>query len=82
MMNWVGRTGRIPAAEMLRTFNCGLGLLLVVKSGAVETVGRALSEYEPQVVGRLVERTPGTSTHSHSPTQGFNGVPVGTLDLC
>ncbi|MDF1791166.1 MAG: phosphoribosylformylglycinamidine cyclo-ligase [Thalassobaculaceae bacterium] len=56
---WLAREGGIEGREMLRTFNCGLGMLVVVKSEAVEAVEAALREHgeEPLRVGRVETRT-------------------------
>jgi phosphoribosylformylglycinamidine cyclo-ligase len=47
--------------EMLRTFNCGLGMLLYVDAGRSDDVTRALSDagYDPRNVGRVVSRDSG-----------------------
>ena len=33
VFDWLQRTGRIEAAEMYRTFNCGIGMVVVVPAG-------------------------------------------------
>lgn len=38
VFKWLKQTGHIEAAEMARTFNCGLGMVLVVDEGCVEEV--------------------------------------------
>ena len=43
VFQWLQRTGRIAEGEMLRTFNCGVGMLVVVPPSAVDTVTRILS---------------------------------------
>ena len=35
MFGWLARTGGVPAAEMLRVFNCGIGMALVVAEADV-----------------------------------------------
>ena len=30
LFEWLWQSGKVPAAEMYRTFNCGLGMLVVV----------------------------------------------------
>ena len=42
---WLARTGGIPAAEMLRVFNCGLGMVVVV---AAEQAEAALALFAEQ----------------------------------
>jgi len=36
VFKWLARTGGIAEAEMLRTFNCGLGMIAVVEAGKAE----------------------------------------------
>jgi phosphoribosylformylglycinamidine cyclo-ligase len=48
---WLARTGGVAEPEMLRTFNCGIGMVVVVGRADVETVMRALEAAgEPAVV--------------------------------
>jgi len=37
VFQWLQRTGNIDTAEMHRTFNCGVGMVLIVEPGAVDT---------------------------------------------
>jgi phosphoribosylformylglycinamidine cyclo-ligase len=30
VFGWLARTGKVTAAEMLRVFNCGIGMVLIV----------------------------------------------------
>lgn len=55
---WLARTGGIEPREMLRTFNCGLGMLVVVAADAVEAVEAALADSgQPSFrVGRIEPR--------------------------
>jgi phosphoribosylformylglycinamidine cyclo-ligase len=60
VFRWLQEKGRIAEAEMLRTFNCGIGMVLLVESAAAAaTAGRleALGEtvYE---IGRVVPADP------------------------
>ncbi|PTM98834.1 phosphoribosylformylglycinamidine cyclo-ligase [Mycoplana dimorpha] len=63
---WLSKIGGVAANEMLRTFNCGVGMIAVVAAGDVERVSAVL-EAEGETVftlGRMVARTegaPGTS---------------------
>jgi phosphoribosylformylglycinamidine cyclo-ligase len=36
VFDWLAATGKIAAAEMYRTFNCGLGMVAVVAAGDVD----------------------------------------------
>jgi phosphoribosylformylglycinamidine cyclo-ligase len=53
---WLARAGAVPAAEMLRVFNCGVGMVLVAAEEAAEHVLRRLAEAGEQAfaIGRLV----------------------------
>ena len=42
MFGWLAETGGVEAAEMRRTFNCGVGLLLIVPPRNAEAVLTAL----------------------------------------
>ncbi|MGH9406597.1 MAG: phosphoribosylformylglycinamidine cyclo-ligase [Terriglobia bacterium] len=52
----IRRIGRVPEAEMLRTFNCGLGMLLVVAEKHVAKITAALQQRREicTTVGRIV----------------------------
>jgi phosphoribosylformylglycinamidine cyclo-ligase len=55
VFRWLARAGGVAEAEMLRVFNCGLGMVLVVAEADAEvavTALRAAGE-EAHVVGRL-----------------------------
>lgn len=41
---WLQQTGRVDTAEMLRTFNCGVGMTVVVPDEHADTALRILSE--------------------------------------
>ncbi|CAM9782111.1 unnamed protein product [Discosporangium mesarthrocarpum] len=62
VFSWLQAISRLPSEEMLATFNCGVGMLLVVPQGKGE---RALSLLEEEglrawVAGRVIDR--GSST--------------------
>ncbi|NJM34390.1 MAG: phosphoribosylformylglycinamidine cyclo-ligase, partial [Rhodomicrobium sp.] len=42
VFSWIAREGRVAEAEMLRTFNCGIGLAMVCAEGEAEGVVAAL----------------------------------------
>jgi phosphoribosylformylglycinamidine cyclo-ligase len=42
VFGWLARTGGVAEPEMLRTFNCGIGMVVVVGRADVEAVSRAL----------------------------------------
>jgi phosphoribosylformylglycinamidine cyclo-ligase len=54
---WLAAAGEIAEAEMLKTFNCGIGMIVVVAPSHAETVARALAEGGETVIalGRVVK---------------------------
>ncbi len=56
VFGWLAETGRLSDAEMLKTFNCGIGMVLVVAAGETDAVLRALQEAgeAPYVMGEIV----------------------------
>ena len=59
VFSWLSTTGGIVETEMLRTFNCGIGMIAVVSAEEIDTVVDALNDAGESVValGELVERT-------------------------
>jgi phosphoribosylformylglycinamidine cyclo-ligase len=58
---WLSRSGGVADAEMARTFNCGIGMMLVVAPEAARAVAANLRAADEQVheIGRIVARRPG-----------------------
>ncbi len=44
VFKWLAEQGNIAELELLRTFNCGIGMIAVVEPGAVEAVTRVLAD--------------------------------------
>ncbi len=59
VFRWLMKVGGVAPAEMLRTFNCGIGLVLVVAPEAAEAVKAALAHLDPRPLGHLRARAPG-----------------------
>jgi phosphoribosylformylglycinamidine cyclo-ligase len=57
VFKWLAATGNIAMPEMLRTFNCGIGMVAIVAAQEHERVAAALSA-EGEVVIELGEVTP------------------------
>lgn len=57
----LARLGRVPADEMLRTFNMGIGMLLLISPGDLRAVTDALAARREKywMLGRLVRGRPG-----------------------
>jgi phosphoribosylformylglycinamidine cyclo-ligase len=49
IFKWLPKQGDIAPAEMLKTFNCGIGMVIVVKNECTRVVTRALEEAGEQV---------------------------------
>ncbi|MEQ8479926.1 MAG: phosphoribosylformylglycinamidine cyclo-ligase [Hoeflea sp.] len=58
VFSWLARTGGVAPEEMLRTFNCGVGMVVVAKADEADALINVLGEAGETVVrlGRLVER--------------------------
>ena len=58
VFGWLATQGGVAEAEMLRTFNCGIGMVIVVDAAAHGAVVEALvaSGETPIALGRVVER--------------------------
>ena len=58
VFGWLARNGDVAEAEMLRTFNCGIGMIVVVAAAAREAVIAAFAASgEPATeIGRIVAR--------------------------
>ncbi len=60
-MNWLGTAANMTRDELARTFNCGIGMVLVVSGEDRDAVSQALSNMGETVVdiGRIGERQSG-----------------------
>jgi len=56
VFGWLAQTGRLPDAEMLKTFNCGIGMVMVVAKSEAQSVVRTLQEAgeAPFLIGEIV----------------------------
>jgi phosphoribosylformylglycinamidine cyclo-ligase len=72
VLKWLARTGEIAPSEMLRTFNCGIGMVAIVDSVQADAVSAALRRHGETVVA-LGEVT----SAADSPPVAY----VGDLDL-
>ncbi|MBV9077411.1 MAG: phosphoribosylformylglycinamidine cyclo-ligase [Methylobacteriaceae bacterium] len=70
---WLARTGRVAEPEMLRTFNCGIGMVLVAGQADLRDVTLALREEgeAPVILGEVVPRAPGEAPVTYSGTLGL-----------
>lgn len=69
VFGWLKQAGRLDDADMLRTFNCGLGLVLVAEKSAVPAVIEVLSRTgaTARVIGEL---EPGRGVKSQAKGKG------------
>ncbi len=72
VFGWLAREGGVAIPEMLRTFNCGIGMVIVVPAGDADAVTAALAAGGEQAtrIGRLVPHAGGERVAT-----------VGTLNL-
>lgn len=59
VFGWLARTGRLDAGEMLRTFNCGIGMVIVAAEARAGEVLAALKQAgeKPITIGEVVAPT-------------------------
>ncbi|MCF6320855.1 MAG: phosphoribosylformylglycinamidine cyclo-ligase [Rhizobiaceae bacterium] len=59
IFHWLSKTGGISEHEMLRTFNCGIGMVVIVDSSECDLVGELLEKDGESVslIGEVSERT-------------------------
>ncbi|PCI87339.1 MAG: phosphoribosylformylglycinamidine cyclo-ligase [Hyphomicrobiales bacterium] len=58
VFSWLSNHGGIVADEMLRTFNCGVGMILVVKPAQADEVAKVLNDNGEQafVLGKIIDK--------------------------
>jgi phosphoribosylformylglycinamidine cyclo-ligase len=59
VFEWLAKTGNIADAELLRTFNCGIGMVAVVSKSRADEVMRELAAAgeDPVVIGDVIPPT-------------------------
>ena len=69
VFGWLKRAGRLDDAEMLRTFNCGVGMIVVADGARTEPVMAALraAGEQPVVIGAI---TPGGGERTNAKGKG------------
>ena len=66
VFGWLKAAGHIEEREMLRTFNCGIGMIVIAEANAVpavEKIFRDLGE-RPVILGKVIEATDPRVTYS------------------
>ena len=58
VFSWLAKTGNVAPNEMMRTFNCGVGMVLVVAAGQAAQVAAVLQQAGETVstIGRIIPR--------------------------
>jgi phosphoribosylformylglycinamidine cyclo-ligase len=61
LFSWLQRAGNVADDEMLRVFNCGIGMVLVVAESDAERAMQVLPQHGERVwrIGRIDTRAPG-----------------------
>jgi phosphoribosylformylglycinamidine cyclo-ligase len=62
VFRWLAQQGGIAEAELLRTFNCGIGMIAIVKADAVEAVTEVFTD-AGESVALLGEVIPAKGEH-------------------
>ncbi|WP_295556321.1 phosphoribosylformylglycinamidine cyclo-ligase [uncultured Hyphomicrobium sp.] len=59
VFGWLAKAGHLPETEMLRTFNCGIGMIAVVAKNEADGLVRLLHEWgeAPVVIGEITAPT-------------------------
>uniref|UniRef100_A0AAG5DER4 Trifunctional purine biosynthetic protein adenosine-3 n=1 Tax=Anopheles atroparvus TaxID=41427 RepID=A0AAG5DER4_ANOAO len=57
IFGWLARAGNVTPEEMLRTFNCGIGMMLVVATEHRETVLERLEPFGGRMLGTIVKKS-------------------------
>lgn len=60
IFRWLGAQGKISTQELATTFNCGIGMVLVIAADLVDDVIRTLKQHDEEAVkiGQLKPRVP------------------------
>jgi len=63
VFRWLSQAGGVPPGEMLRTFNCGIGMAVIVDPDEAEQIAADLAKAGERVhrIGRIVKREPGAA---------------------
>jgi phosphoribosylformylglycinamidine cyclo-ligase len=65
VFQWLQREGQVPNTEMWRTFNCGIGFVLVIAKDDSESIGAALKSHDLDhwTIGSVVKASGDERTH-------------------
>lgn len=67
VFSWLAETGGVTRNEMYRTFNCGIGMVIVAAPDSVERILGALERHGEKawICGALRERRPSSASDAH-----------------
>ncbi len=67
IFNWLQTRGGIEEQEMLRTFNCGIGMVILASDDSADEICRILSQAGEPVyrLGRVIEASDATTRVSY-----------------
>ncbi|MFO0388147.1 MAG: phosphoribosylformylglycinamidine cyclo-ligase [Alphaproteobacteria bacterium] len=59
LFTWLQEAGNVPTEDMHRTFNCGIGMVLVVDKAAADKITKTLTKHGEKVIrlGEMVKRS-------------------------
>ncbi len=65
VFEWLQNEGQVPNSEMWRTFNCGIGFVLVIAADDVASIGAALTTHDLEhwTIGSVVKASGEERTH-------------------
>lgn len=68
IFQWLSDAGSVAEEEMLRTFNCGIGMIIVVSADSADSLCDVLSSAGeiPSIIGSLTKRTSADSAVTYS----------------
>jgi phosphoribosylformylglycinamidine cyclo-ligase len=69
VFGWLQRTAKLDDTEMLRTFNCGMGMILVVAKDAADTIAKVLTAEGERPI-RIGDVEPGRGLKSQAKGKG------------
>lgn len=77
VFRWLAEAGRLPQADLRRTFNAGIGMVLVVEPGRAAEVRAALQDAGETVfqIGAIAPRGDGPAVHFEHIEQTWPAVP-------
>jgi phosphoribosylformylglycinamidine cyclo-ligase len=68
VFNWLAQAGRVAEQEMLRTFNCGIGMMMVVDPAHSEAIAAMLTQEGERVtvIGEVIPQSDGAARVAYS----------------